>query len=154
MSAERERTPELEAEILARLSEGEPLRAILRSDPARFPSKSVFYAWMAGDDDLKARFLKAREEGADAIAEECLEIADDARNDWMERQGKDGQGEGFQLNAEHVQRSKLRIHTRLQLLAKWFPQKYGDKVSMEHTGPGGGPVQTVTRIERRIVKAE
>lgn len=149
MSAERERTPELEAEILARLSEGEPLRAILRSDPARFPSKSVFYAWMAGDDDLKARFLKAREEGADALAEECLEIADDARNDWMERQG-----EGPQLNGEHVQRSKLRIYTRLQLLAKWFPQRYGDKVAMEHTGPGGGPVQTVTRIERRIVKAE
>lgn len=154
MSAARERTPELEDEILARLSEGEPLRAILRSDPDRFPSKSVFYAWMEGDDSLKARFLKAREEGADALAEECLEIADDARNDWMERQGEDGQGEGFQLNGEHVQRSKLRIHTRLQLLAKWFPQRYGDKVGVEHSGPGGGPVQTVTRIERRIVKAE
>ncbi|ADV27012.1 putative phage-related protein [Pseudoxanthomonas suwonensis 11-1] len=148
------RTPEIADEVLARLSEGEPLRAILRSDPERFPGKSQWYAWMAEDEDLAARFRQAREEGADAIAEECLEIADDARNDWMERQGEDGQGEGFQLNGEHVQRSKLRIHTRMQLLAKWFPQRYGDKVAMEHTGPGGGPVQTVTRIERRIVKAE
>ena len=116
MSAARERTPELEDEILARLSEGEPLRAILRSDPDRFPSKSVFYAWMEGDYDLKARFLKAREDGAYAIAEETLAIDD-------------------------------------QVPERTLTEN-GDKVAMEHTGPGGGPVQTVTRIERRIVKAE
>lgn len=134
-------------EILRRVAEGEPLRAILRSDE-RFPGKSVFYTWLEADPDLKARFRQAREEGADAIAEECLEIADDGTNDYV--MGKDG----LVLDAEHIQRSKLRVWTRLQLLAKWFPQKYGDKVSMEHSGPGGGPVQTVTRIERRIVKPE
>lgn len=112
------------AEILERISNGEPLRAILRSDPERFPGKSQWYAWMAEDDDLKARFVQAREEGADAIAEECLEIADDGTNDY--RVGKDG----LVFDSEHVQRSKLRIHTRLQLLAKWFPQRYGDSVTL------------------------
>jgi len=147
MSAARERTPELEDEILARLSEGEPLRAILRSDPDRFPSKSVFYAWMEGDDSLKARFLKAREDGADAIAEETLAIVDQVPERTLTENG-DKVDPGF------VAWQKMRAEQRLKLLAKWFPQRYGDKVGVEHSGPGGGPVQTVTRIERRIVKAE
>ncbi|WP_281915982.1 terminase [Caldimonas thermodepolymerans] len=147
MSAARERTPELEDEILARLSEGEPLRAILRSDPDRFPSKSVFYAWMAGDDDLKARFEQARLDGADAIAEETLAIVDQVPERILTENG-DKVDPGF------VAWQKMRAEQRLKLLAKWFPQRYGDKVGVEHTGPGGGPVQTVTRIERRIVKAE
>lgn len=147
MSAARERTPELEDEILARLSEGEPLRAILRSDPARFPSKSVFYAWMAGDDDLKARFEQARLDGADAIAEETLAIVDQVPERILTENG-DKVDPGF------VAWQKMRAEQRLKLLAKWFPQRYGDKVGVEHSGPGGGPVQTVTRIERRIVKAQ
>jgi hypothetical protein len=37
---------------------------------------------------------------------------------------------GPRLNAEHVQRSKLRIETRLKLLAKWNPKKYGERVAV------------------------
>src|SRR5690606_36977528 len=113
----------------------------------RFPSKSVFYAWMEGDDDLKARFLKAREDGADAIAEETLAIVDQVPERTLTENG-DKVDPGF------VAWQKMRAEQRLKLLAKWFPQRYGDKVGVEHSGPGGGPVQTVTRIERRIVKAE
>ena len=50
----------------------------------------------------------------------------------MERLGEDGQGIGFQLNGEHVQRSKLRIETRLKLLAKWDPRRYGDRLALDH----------------------
>lgn len=141
------RTPEIVDEVLARLSEGEPLRAILRSDPERFPGKSQWYAWMAEDDALKARFEQARLDGADAIAEETLEIVDKVPERTLTENG-DKVDPGF------VAWQKMRAEQRLKLLAKWFPQRYGDKVAMEHTGPGGGPVQTVTRIERRIVKAE
>ena len=38
---------------------------------------------------------------------------------------------GPRVNAEHIQRSKLRIETRLKLLAKWNPKKYGDKLALE-----------------------
>jgi len=141
------RTPEIVDEVLARLSEGEPLRAILRSDPERFPGKSQWYAWMEGDDELKARFLKAREEGADAIAEDTLAIVDQVPERTLTENG-DKVDPGF------VAWQTMRAEQRLKLLAKWFPQRYGDKVGVEHTGPGGGPVQTITRIERRIVKAE
>ena len=43
----------------------------------------------------------AREVQFLAIADELLEIADDGRNDWMQRTGNDG---GWDLNGEHIQR--------------------------------------------------
>jgi len=65
--------------------------------------------------------------GYDWMAEECLEIADDATNDWMEVYDEEG-NVSYKLNGEHVQRSKLRIETRLKLLAKFNPKKYSDKI--------------------------
>lgn len=101
---------------------------------------------------VSAALAAARELGEEALAEECLEIADDASNDWMERLDKEDRHIGWQLNGDHVQRSKLRIDTRLKLLAKFNPKRWGDKVSQEISGPGGGPVETITRVERRIVR--
>jgi hypothetical protein len=55
------------------------------------------------------------------IADELLEIADDGSNDWMEREKG-----GYELNAEHIQRSRARIDTRKWLLSKMLPKVYGD----------------------------
>ena len=68
---------------------------------------------------------------ADHFADEIIEIADDASNDWMERERKDGSTEAV-LNYEHVQRSRLRIDARKWLMARMAPKKYGDKIT--HTG--------------------
>lgn len=140
-------TEELFQKIIERIADGEPLRQICRDEG--MPSYRTFYNWIDEDDKLiksedekvrntslklASRFARARDDGHDAIAEETLKIADDGTNDWMEKQDKDGRNIGWQLNGEHVQRSKLRIETRLKLLAKWNPKKYGDK--MEVSGPG------------------
>jgi hypothetical protein len=122
-------------EICERISKGETLRAICRED--HMPSWVNVYQWMHADEDFALRIARARELGFDAIAEETIAIAEDGTNDWMEKFGKDGESIGYQLNGEHVQRSKLRIETRLKLLAKWSPKKYGDRASMELTGADG-----------------
>jgi hypothetical protein len=133
------RTTEIEDEICKRLAEGEPLRAICRDE--HMPSWQAVYQWMDADEDFARRIAHARNLGHDAIAESALEIADDGRNDWMDRLDKDQVPIGYQLNGDHVQRSKLRIETRLKLLAKWNPKKYGERTAMELTGANGGPVQ-------------
>ena len=133
------RTPEIEDEICQRLSEGEPLRSICRD--AHMPVWSSVYAWINNDEGFAKRIAHARELGFDAIAEGCFDIADDGRNDWMAKLDKDGVPTGYQINGDHVQRSKLRVWTRLQLLAKWCPKKYGERTAMELTGANGGPVQ-------------
>ena len=157
-------TPELLDRICLELSQGRPLTQICRAisaDGEEVAPRTV-RDWMSekGEDDkltpraveISAAIARARELGEEALAEECLGIADDASNDWMERLDKDDQPIGWQLNGDHVQRSKLRIDTRLKLLAKFNPKRWGDKAAVELTGAGGGPVQTVTRVERRIVR--
>lgn len=125
-------------EIVRRVSEGEALRQICRDLDIHW---NTVYLWMDSDKDFSVRIARARELGEQAISEECLAIADDGQNDWMEKIGSDGQSLGWQLNGEHVQRSKLRIETRLKLLAKWNPKKWGDKVEQTHQGPDGGALQ-------------
>lgn len=121
-------TEEKFAEICARLANGEPLRQICRDE--HMPGWSTVYDWLDARPELSARFARARERGEDAIAQECLDIADCAKNDWMEKHGQDA--ELYKLNGEHIQRSKLRIETRLKLLAKWNPKKWGEKVDLNH----------------------
>jgi hypothetical protein len=91
-----------------------------------------------GGAGLSVAIARAREIGYDAMAEDCLRIADDAANDWMETE------HGPRLNAEHVQRSKLRIETRLKLLAKWNPKKYGERVQV--AGDADAPLKVEAEV--------
>ena len=129
-------------QIIEWISLGQTLRDFCRQEG--MPSYRAVYRWMAKNEEFASRFAQARELGQDFIAEECLEIADDASNDWMEKIDKDGMAVGWQLNGDHVQRSKLRIETRLKLLAKWNPKKYGDRVGVDHQG--GVQLNVVTGV--------
>ena len=123
-------------QMCEQLSEGIPLREICRQEG--FPAWRTVYDWMMKDADLSTAIAHARDIGYDAMAEECLEIADNGSNDWMERLDADGIPIGYQVNGDHIQRSKLRIETRLKLLAKFNPKRYGDKIV--HAGDEVNPV--------------
>ncbi|ATI84294.1 DNA packaging protein [Salmonella enterica subsp. enterica] len=122
-------TEELAEIICLRLAEGESLRSVCRDDG--MPSKQAVLRWLARNESFRAQYVRAKEEGAEAIAEELFDIADDGTNDWMEKLDKDGEAIGYQLNGEHVQRSKLRIDTRKWYLSKIMPKKYGDHIQHE-----------------------
>ena len=51
-----------------------------------------------------------------------------------------------------MQRSKLRIHTRLQLLAKWNPKKYGEKLALEHSGKVATGLEMDADHARRVAE--
>ena len=139
VQAMSKRTPEIEERIINGLCDGVPLRELCRQKG--MPNWRTVYDWISADEELAARIACARELGFDAIAEDILDIADDGTNDWVERKRKDGSTDTV-IDAEHVQRSKLRIETRLKLLAKWNPKKYGDKNTTELTGADGGAIKT------------
>lgn len=81
-------------------------------------------------------------------ADEILEIADDGQNDWMERESKNG--EVFEVeNHEVLNRSRLRVDARKWLMSKLAPKKYGDVQKLEHSGPGGEPLQAVMQIIKK-----
>ena len=146
----KRRTKDERKDILAALevwiAEGKTLREFTRQEG--MPSWQSIYAWLDEDKEFSDRIAHARELGEEAISQECFAIADDASNDWMERLGKDGQPVGWMLNGDHVQRSKLRIETRLKLLAKWNPKKWGDKLDLNHAGKDGGPLEFLVKVER------
>jgi hypothetical protein len=124
---------ELVETIADRLSKGEPMAVICRDEG--MPAYRTVKDWMDSRPEVSAVIARAREEGFDVIATDCLEIADDARNDWMERAADEGDAVALQFNGEHVQRSKLRIETRLKLLAKW-DKRYGDRLAVDHNVVG------------------
>lgn len=116
-------TQELVQAIAARLSRGEPLAKICRDDG--MPEPNTVRNWMEARPDILSLIARAREDGEDLLAAECLEIADDGRRDYVPND--DGREV---VDHDHIQRSKLRIDTRLKLLAKWNPKKYGEKVAI------------------------
>lgn len=124
-------TEELAEIICLRLAEGESLRSVCRDDD--MPSKQAVLRWLARNEAFRAQYVRAKAEGAEAIAEELFDIADDGTNDWMEKLDKDGEAIGYQLNGEHVQRSKLRIDTRKWYLSKILPKKYGDRIQHDQS---------------------
>lgn len=127
-------SPELASRICARLADGESLRAVCRD--ADMPDKATIFNWFRAFPDFLDQYTRAKEESADALADDILEISDDARNDWMEKHGKEDAG--WIANGEHVQRSRLRVEARKWIASKLKPKKYGDKI--EHSGPNGGPI--------------
>ena len=124
-------TEELAEAICLRLAEGESLRSVCSDDG--MPSKQAVLRWLNRHEKFRAQYVRAKEQGAEAIAEELFDIADDGANDWMEKLDKEGVCIGYQLNGEHVQRSKLRIDTRKWYLSKIMPKKYGDRIQHDQT---------------------
>jgi hypothetical protein len=114
--------------ICERLAKGEPLAVICRD--MDIPRRTV-NQWRQDDPEIAAQFDEARDDGYDTLAGECLEIADTTQEgvEIVERNGTREVHHGDMLGHR-----KLRIETRLKLLAKWDPRRYGDKQQLEHQG--------------------
>jgi hypothetical protein len=136
-----EYTQEMAEAICERLANGESLRTICSDED--MPSQSTVFRWLTAVAEFREQYALAREAQADTLADETLTIADDGRNDWMEKYGKDGDQIGWLVNGEAIGRSKLRVDARKWFASKLAPKKYGDKLEQTVQGPGGGPVQII-----------
>ncbi len=125
-------TQELADEICSQLAEGVSMRSVCLAEA--MPDKSTVFRWIRTIQEFNDQYARAKEESADALVEEMLDIADDGSNDYMEKLGKDGECIGYQMNGEFVQRSRLRVDTRKWAASKLKPKKYGDKVDHVHSG--------------------
>ena len=131
MGAPSKYTPELVAEICERLSKGEPLAQICRDE--HMPDASTVWDWQKAREDVSQAIARAREIGEEVILAQCLGIADDNSQDVKEVDFGDGV---IVQRTDHdvIQRAKLRIETRLKLLAKWNPKRWGEKVEVDNKG--------------------
>ena len=95
-------------EICRMMSEGKSFRAACRE--LKVPESTARY-WFAKNEEAFAQSAHARELGCDALADECIEIAD-APGDPADK--------------------RIKIDTRIRLIGKWS-QRYSDKLTVSNT---------------------
>lgn len=117
--------------ICERIAEGESLRGICRDDEG-MPSRATVFRWLASIQPFRDQYTHAREAQADAMVEECLEIADNGTNDYVEKAVKSGTI--VVVDHDHIARSRLRVDTRKWWAARIAPKKYADKPEPETDG--------------------
>lgn len=129
----------IKTELCERIAEGEPLRAICREDG--MPAWRTVYLWREEDKEFDTAIARARNIGEEAILEDTLLIAD------TQERGQiiTSKEWGDEIREEDmIAHRKLKIETRLKLLAKWNPKKYGEKV--DHTSSDGSMTPIPTQI--------
>lgn len=138
-------TKEAADEIVERLSAGEPLEWICRDES--MPAVRTVSHWRKANADFDQAFLAARDHGFDAIAAGALNIADTPCEGIVEKlervpvygnADKPEEITGYELQVVETRREdmlghrKLQVETRLKLLAKWDPRRYGDRLAVDH----------------------
>ena len=112
--------------LLVHVANGGTVRAFCREK--HNPSYNTIYRWLDKDKELMTRFTYvSRFLGARAIAEEALELVDTVPP-------VIGDGDNARMDNAHVNWMRSRADLRLKLLAKWYPQEYGDKVGIDAKG--------------------
>jgi len=141
-------TEELAREICDRLSTGETLVDICKSP--HMPATRTVADWREAHPAFSADFGRARDDGFDAIAADCLRIADTpVLGEETLTRGTAEKPEKEVRSADMLGHRKLQIETRLKLLARWDPRRYGENRKEE----GGINTADAAQQIRELVRA-
>jgi hypothetical protein len=132
-----EYTDEIAERICECLSLGVNLRDFDRM--VDFPSTWTIMRWVRDNKVFEAKYYAAMKLSALALEADAMQIAADGQNDTY----RDHNGH-VKTDWDVLGRSKLRVETIRWVASKRNPARYGEKIQQEHSGPGGGPVQTAT----------
>jgi len=126
-------TPELADLICERLACGESMRSVCRDDS--MPAMSSVFKWLRENSHFSEQYAKAKEESADALVEDMLDIADNQVSQPVLLEGQPVviNGEVVKsIDGPSVQHAKLRVDTRKWAASKLKPKKYGEKIQQDH----------------------
>lgn len=143
--------------ICQRIAAGESLRKIC--EHSGFPTCETVFAWLRegvksdAPPELKEfseQYARAREDQAETLFDQCLEIADNCSDDIVEYETEDG--EELAIKHSVIQRARLQTDVRKWMAGKLKPKKYGDSILNKHAGEDGGPVQIADVSEAEVEK--
>lgn len=123
-------TSELAAQICEQLALGKSMRTVC--EPDDMPAISSVFKWFREHPEFSEQYAKAKEESADAMAEDLLHIADTPVMGEIRTIKPDGTVEIKQ--DEMLGHRRLQVDARKWLMAKMKPKKYGDKVDLTTNG--------------------
>ena len=108
-------TPEESDLICTWIAEGKSLRSYCREHAREM---CTVYKWLREEKDFAQRYARAHDDRADSLADEIVDIADEAIGG----------------TNDDIQAARLRIDARKWVSSKLKPQKWGDKVEIEQKG--------------------
>lgn len=122
---------EIADRICEAISEGQSLRAICAADD--MPCKASVFRWLTLHPEFSDQYARAREEQAEAMADEIVAIADEEATTVKNH---DGGLTEVTFDNVAVARNRLRIDARKWVASKLKPKKYGDKLDVDtkHSG--------------------
>ena len=126
-------TEEQRQAFLDAVARGESIRAVC-SRP-EMPGITTVMRWQDEDEKFREQYARAVDMRARVKFEELDDVSEDAASAESAVQVA-----GLRLKADNIKWQLARMHAR-----------YGDKLTQEHTGPGGGPLQ-VQSIAIELVK--
>jgi hypothetical protein len=101
---------------------------------------STIMAHLAKDAEFQEKYTRAREDQADYLVDEIIEIADEAPTEAII-------GESVvKYDATAIARNRLRVDTRKWAASKMKPKKYGEKLDLTHAG--------AIKSERELTEAD
>lgn len=103
-------TPELAEELCRRVSEGRSLRSVCQDED--MPVRSTVRLWQVADAEFSAQYARAREARAEVLADEIIDIADQAAD---------------------AQLARLQVDARKWAASKLDPKRYGDRLDIDAT---------------------
>ena len=103
--------------ICEKIADGKSVREIC--EMPGMPDRTNFRRWCKGTPELQAAYDQAKIDREEAIFDDIQWIADHDKD---------------------PKSAKVRIDAREWTLARMNGKKYGNRVTNEHTGEGGGPV--------------
>lgn len=145
-------TPELGDLVCSGIAEGQSLAKICTNE--LLPTTRTVYTWLRTYPDFLRNYEHAKEDQADKMVEEMLEIADDGTNDYMLSEAEGDGSTAYKLNGENIQRSRLRVDTRKWAASKFKTKKYGDRVLNENKDVSSFEGMDDEELERKRLELE
>lgn len=121
------------------------LHRLHKKFPDEIPQPGTIMRWLNDEANtmFREQYARAREEQAEFLAEEMIEIADDSSRDDLEIETK--YGKEVIENKEWVNRSRLMVDTRKWIASKLKPKKFGEKLDVTSAG------ERITQVSPTVI---
>lgn len=145
--------PEIAEEICRRLGAGETLLTICAEDG--MPDRRTIQRWVDQHEEFRRTYAQAREQGAHAIAEEALKIANTPLVGVKEVDKFDRLGNPITETSrgDMIEHRRLQVDTRKWYAGQINQKAFGARQSIEHSGPDGGPIEIDDRTRAAKIEA-
>lgn len=123
--------PSLADKICELIADGKSLREICKSDD--MPNRATVFRWLNIHEEFSDQYARAKEEQAETMADEIVNIVDNAANPVM----IDGvpllaNGEAVLMaDTASIAHARLKMDARKWVASKLKPKKYGDKLDLD-----------------------